>query len=122
MKLHPRETRIDRRALLVALLGLALGATSVRAQEPGPRRVEIQLDERGYHPDRVPVRPGETVTLVFTRTAAAGCGGTIVIPSRDIRRELPVGHAVEITLTVRGREELTFTCGMGMYRGALVVD
>lgn len=120
MKLHPRETRTERRALLVALLGLALGATSVSAQEP--RRVEIRLDERGYHPDRVHVRQGETVTLVFTRTSAAGCGGTIVIPSRDLRRELPVGRAVEITLTVRDREELTFTCGMGMYRGALVVD
>ena len=118
MAMH--DAPIERRALLVALLGLALGVTSARAQQP--RRIEIRIDGRGYHPDRVTVRRGETVVLVFTRTTAAGCGGTVVIPSRDIRRDLPVGRAVEITLTVRDREELTFTCGMGMLRGALVVD
>ena len=110
---------------MTALGTTALGTTAASAQSPStqsPRRIDIRVDERGYHPARVPVRPGETVTLVFTRTSSRGCGGTVVIPSRDVRRELPVGRPVEITLAIRDREEITFTCGMGMFRGALLVE
>jgi plastocyanin domain-containing protein len=110
-----------RRVFLSSVVACVLGASAASAQSDA-RRIEIRVDQRGYHPGTVRVREGETVTLVFTRTTSRGCGGTVVIPSRDIRRELPVGEPVEITLTIRERERLTFTCGMGMYRGALVVD
>jgi plastocyanin domain-containing protein len=116
---------MNRRIFLGLMLTTPLGAAAASAQSasgPSPRRVDIRVDERGYHPARVPVRPGETVTLVFTRTSSRGCGGSVVIPSRAVRRELPVGRPVEITLTIRDREEVTFTCGMGMYRGALLVE
>lgn len=103
------------------LLSIALLAAPAVGQD-APRRIDVRVDERGYHPGTIPVERGETVTLVFTRTTSRGCGGTLVVPSRDIRRELPVDRPVEITLTIRDRERLTFTCGMGMYRGALVVD
>lgn len=111
------------RSITATALALSLLAgVTAQAQDSSPRRIAIQVDERGYHPASVRVSRGETVTLVFTRTTRRGCGGTIVIPSRDIRRELPVNEEVEITLTIRERERLTFTCGMGMYRGSLVVD
>jgi plastocyanin domain-containing protein len=114
---------ILRRAALTALLLAVPGAGLVTAQDDGsPREIAIRVDERGYHPGSVRVRPGERVTLVFTRTTSRGCGGTVVIPSRDIRRTLPVDEPVSITLTVPERDRLAFTCGMGMYRGALVVD
>ncbi|GAB5546341.1 MAG: hypothetical protein SangKO_061010 [Sandaracinaceae bacterium] len=101
---------------------LAAGAlfASTALADP-PRRVAIRVDERGYHPGSVEVERGETVTLVFTRTSERGCGGTLVIPSRDLRRSLPVGEAVAVTLEVGERDRIAFTCGMGMYRGALVV-
>ena len=95
--------------------------SSVAAQSDG-RQIQIRVDEHGYHPGRVHVARGETVTLVFTRTTSRGCGGTVMIPSRNIRRELPVGQPVSIRLTIRERESLAFTCGMGMYRGSVVVD
>lgn len=104
------------------VLTIALACASTGTAQDTVRRVEIRVDERGYHPGTVRVQPGETITLVFTRTTSAGCGGTVVIPSRNIRRQLPVNEPVEITVTVRERESLSFTCGMGMYRGSVVVD
>ena len=83
-------------------------------------RHAIEVDARGYHPDRVEARAGEPVTLVFTRTTEAGCGEELVIASQDIRRDLPVGEAVEVTFTPEVGE-VTFACGMEMYRGAVVV-
>ncbi|MEC7519670.1 MAG: cupredoxin domain-containing protein [Myxococcota bacterium] len=109
------------RILSSVLLSLTLSLiTSVTLADP-PRRFEITVDERGYHPGSVEVERGERITLVFTRTSERGCGGTLVIPSHDIRRELPVGERVAVTLDVGDRDRVAFTCGMGMYRGALVV-
>lgn len=109
------------RFLLSAFAIVLACASTAMAQDP-VRRVDIRVDERGYHPGTVRVQPGETITLILTRTTERGCGGTVVIPSRNIRRALPVNRPVEITLTVRERESLSFTCGMGMYRGSIVVD
>lgn len=112
-----------KRLLSTTTVALLLGclATPAIAQSNG-REIQIRVDERGYHPGSVHVERGETVTLVFTRTTARGCGGTLVIPSRNVRRELPVDQPVSVRLSIRERERLSFTCGMGMYRGSLVVD
>lgn len=105
-----------------AVLALLVCLTMPAAAQNNGRQIQIRVDERGYHPGSVHVERGETITLVFTRTTSRGCGGTLVIPSRNIRRELPVNESVSVRLTIRERDRLTFTCGMGMYRGSLVVD
>ena len=110
------------RILAAVALAIACTFANTAFAQDAARRVDIRVDERGYHPGTVRVQPGETNTLAFTRTTERGCGGTVVIPSRNIRRELPLNRAVEITLTVGERESLSFTCGMGMYRGSIVVD
>jgi plastocyanin domain-containing protein len=106
-------------ALLFSLLA---GCGSEEAASPsGARRIEILVDEDGYEPDRVEVRAGEPVTLVFRRTTDRGCGQVLAIPSENIRRELPLGEAVEIPLTAERAGEIRFTCGMDMYDGTIVV-
>ena len=84
-------------ALLFVLL-TACGSEEAAAP-PGARRIEILVDEDGYEPDRIEVRAGEPVTLVFRRTSDRGCGEVLVIPTEGIRRDLPLGQAVEIPLT-----------------------
>lgn len=123
-----RSQSLVRSLSLVCLLGLA-GLVGVfclacddagAAPETGPVRHAIEVNARGYHPDSVEARAGEPVTLVFTRTTEAGCGDELVIAAEDIRRDLPVGEAVEVTFTP-GAGEVTFACGMDMYRGTVVV-
>jgi plastocyanin domain-containing protein len=45
----------------------------------------------------------------------------VVFPGLGIAREVPLGGAAVIELPAMESGELRFTCGMGMYRGALVI-
>jgi len=83
------------------------------------QRVEVTVDETGFHPASIHARAGGPVTLVLTRVTDRGCGQEIVFPDQDIRRDLPLNRPVEITVTA-ARGEIRFTCGMGMLRGAIV--
>lgn len=113
---------IERLAILTLL-------TAACRQDPPPtsgahpaaatRRVSITVDGRGYHPESVTLPAGRPATLVFTRTTDEGCGQQLVFPSLNIRRDLPLGQPVEITITPASGT-LTFTCGMAMYRGSVV--
>jgi plastocyanin domain-containing protein len=104
-------------------MGMLLGFACDDAPEPpttGPVRHAIEVDASGYHPDRVEARAGEPVTLVFTRVTDDGCGQELVIASQGLRRDLPLNEPVEVTFTPEAGE-ISFACGMDMYRGAVVV-
>jgi plastocyanin domain-containing protein len=61
------------------------------------------------------------VKLAFLRTDAQNCGGTIVIPKLKISRQLTVGKPELVEFIAPDEGTLTLTCGMGMYRGAVLV-
>lgn len=104
-------------AAVVAIAALSLAPLGVSAD----RRVEIRVDRRGFHPAEVRAARGEPITLVFLRTEERGCGREVLIPSHDIRRALPVGERVAITITPSAAR-IAFSCGMGHMRGAVVVE
>ena len=112
--------RIAPITLTLALLLAACGAETV-AEPPAGRRIPIQVGSSSYDPAEVTARVGETITLVVTRSSEQGCGDVLVIPSENIRRDLPLNEAVEVTLTPASAGTLRFTCGMGMFDGAIVV-
>jgi plastocyanin domain-containing protein len=79
------------------------------------------VSNKGYDPSRVQAKAGQPLTLVFTRTTDQGCGDELVIADHDIQRDLPLNQPVEVTFTPNTAGEITFTCGMGMYDGKVVV-
>ena len=99
-----------------------LVACSTTAAPPPPTARTIEVDVgRGYTPSEVVDAPGEALRLVFTRTTDEGCGQQLVFPDLHIRRDLPLGEPVAVDVTAPPSGRLAFTCGMGMYRGAVVV-
>lgn len=120
------------RIVLVLSVVLALGACREPAPQAGTSttstptpsnaaRHEIRVDASGYHPATVEVQAGVPVTLVFTRTSDEGCGQQLSFPSLGIRKDLPLDTPIEVSFTPE-RGEVTFTCGMDMLRGAVVVQ
>lgn len=107
------------------LLTLGAGCDDKEAGDsPGTSagtRVAVSVGASGYEPSRVPAKVGEALTLVFTRTTDEGCGDEVALPAFDIRKQLPLNQAVEVTITPKEAGELRFTCGMDMYDGAVVV-
>ena len=107
--------------LSLITLGVACGTPAAPAPPPGSRVVAIEVGARGYDPSEISAIPGEALHLVFTRTSDEGCGQQLVFPDLDVRRDLPLDEPVAVDVTTPATGRLGFTCGMGMYRGAVVV-
>ena len=104
------------------MLALALIAATAAAHggQRHDRRIEITVDDRGFHPPSVEAMEDHPVTLVFRRTSG-NCATELVIPSRNVRQPLPLGRRVRVTFTPVRHGTIQFSCGMGNLRGALVV-
>jgi plastocyanin domain-containing protein len=85
-------------------------------------RVAVSVDGEGYHPATIRAPAGSHLTLVFTRTTDECCGQQLVFPSINVRRDLPLNQPVEVSITVPASGSLSFTCGMNMYQGSVVVQ
>ena len=106
-------------ALIVALSGAFALVTNV--VEAHTRTVKIRVDKNGFSPSSIEVEAGHKLNLVFNRADKDNCGSTVVLPKYKIRKTLPVGKDVIVSITPTAAGNISFTCGMGMYKGNLVV-
>jgi plastocyanin domain-containing protein len=81
----------------------------------------VALTERGYEPASLRLRRGVPARVTFTRKVSATCATEVVFPDYGIRRALPLGEPVVIEFTPDKAGEFTFSCGMGMLRGSVIV-
>ena len=84
--------------------------------------VRVNVNASGYEPASVSAPVGKPLTLIFRRTSDEGCGEEIVFPQHDIKKQLPLNEDVTVTITPQSTQEIQFTCGMGMYKGSVVVS
>jgi Cu+-exporting ATPase len=96
------------------------GATAAREGDGGVQEVEVVV-QGGYTPDRIEVREGRPVRLMFLRKESNPCTEQVVIGDFGIARTLPEGERVPVEFTPRKAGEYTFHCSMNMVRGTLVV-
>jgi hypothetical protein len=103
-------------------LGLGLTRPSL-ASVPGADHAQtarIEVADEGYRPTSVSFTPGVPARITFVRVSDKTCGTEVVIPSMNIRRQLPLNQAVNIDFTPKAGE-LEFICGMGMLKGSILV-
>lgn len=92
-------------------------------QASAPRTIELTVTKKGFEPNRVKVKKGETVTLEITRKEARTCATEIVVPGYGIDVDLPLNERVSVTFTPRKTGELTYGCAMDqMLGGVLLVE
>lgn len=82
----------------------------------------ITVSSAGYEPSQVAVKKGQTVKLAFFRKDANNCGGEVVFPKQNIKKTLPVGETVLVEFTPSQAGEISFACGMDMFKGKIVVQ
>lgn len=124
------STRLLSAGLLLATLTACpadpspAGATAPRSAASQPAlaegEVRVLVEARGYTPAKIKAKAGTPLTLVFRRDKDDNCGQEVVFPDHDIKKELPLGQDVRVTLTPKADETIKFTCGMAMYKGAIV--
>lgn len=106
----------------VAIVGL-ISACKGKADEALPSgAVEVVANEDGFKPSSVTFKKGAPASLVFVRTTDETCATEVVFPELSLKKDLPKGERVTITIPTDKERTLTFQCGMGMYKSAVVVD
>ena len=106
-----------------------LSATAITGSQQSPRvkplpatqKATILVGSRGYQPSNVNLRRGIRAVLTFVRQTDETCGRDIVIPGYGINRPLPLNTPVSVSFTPKKSGRFKFTCGMNMFRGALIV-
>lgn len=135
-----KGTREMNRRTILALSTLALALTAAVAgcggeksasgeatpqttvHPDGTREMFVRVDEKGYDPMNLTAPAGSKVRVTFKRTSDAGCGQQVAFPSLKIQKDLPLNQPVSVDLTMPPSGSLGFQCGMGMYKGAVVVQ
>ncbi|MEW6251801.1 MAG: cupredoxin domain-containing protein [Planctomycetota bacterium] len=87
----------------------------------GVQQVRVTV-KGGYSPDVIAVRAGRPVRLEFYRDETASCSAQVRLPDFGIVRDLPAFETTPIEFTPEKPGEYTFTCGMQMLRGKLIVE
>jgi hypothetical protein len=96
------------------------GARSNRRAIVG-NAIPVKVSGEGYEPSRIDIPANRPIRLAFTRLDAQNCASRVVFTELGIERELPPNKTVVIEIPAQGASELHFACGMGMYRGTLLV-
>ena len=80
--------------------------------------VRVEVNDHGFQPSTVPLGTGRQ--LIFRRTSETTCSTEVVFPDLGIQKPLPLNTDVLVTLPASAKGELTFQCGMGMYKSKVV--
>ncbi len=119
--------------IIVTLIGLGLSAfviwffffapkKQVHAKSSGQLQ-EISVKVKGgYDPDVIVVDAGKPVRLNFYREETSDCSEQVLFPDFKTSAILTPFQTVPVELLPDKKGEFTFTCGMGMLRGKLVVQ
>ncbi len=107
-------------ALLVAAGGAFIFETTVA--EAHTRTVKVKVDKNGFSPSSIDAEAGHKLNLVFNRADDSNCGSVVVFPKQKIRKSLRVGKDVVVSITPTESGQINFSCGMGMYKGSIVVS
>lgn len=112
----------------VALVGFILWyffgerqSVAATVGESGVQEINITV-KGGYSPDLIVVKEKLPVRLEFYRDETASCSEDVVFGDFGIARHLPAFETTRIEFTPDKPGEYTFTCGMNMIRGKLVVE
>lgn len=110
-------------SIALCFTAIACNSSPSVSNEPPkpPVRVAVEVTDDGYKPARIDVERNQPLTMVVTRTSTSTCGEQLVVPSKNIKVDLPLNTPVEVFLTAQESGTIGFACGMDMYKGAIVV-
>lgn len=94
---------------------------AAQAGAGGIQELEITV-QGGYSPSRIVLKRGVPVRLKFRRLETASCSERVIFPDLNIAKKLPTDELTTVEFTPDKSGTFTFSCGMGMYQGTVVVE
>lgn len=83
--------------------------------------VNLSVTEKGFDPSSIDVGTDKNIVLSVTRKTDSTCATEIQIPSKKIKKSLPLNEPVSINLGKLKKGEIRFACGMDMEKGIINV-
>lgn len=95
--------------------------TVASLSQSGVQEIKVTV-KGGYSPDVIVVRKDKPVRLNFYRDETSSCSEQVIFGDFGIARDLPAYKTTTVEFTPDRTGEFTFTCGMNMLRGKLIVE
>ena len=108
--------------IIFSILLITLVTLSTNSRANSVQNIVIKITKKGYEPKVITLKKDVPIRLTFIRRTTQTCGTEIIIPDYKIEKSLPLNKAVRVELTPSRNGELTFTCGMNMLRGKIIVQ
>jgi len=111
-------------SLMVAQLWWFLGSKPKSQQAEiteGVQEVTITVDG-GYVPSLVTVKRGQPVRLQFNRRDPSSCLEKVLFPDFHVAQDLVLNQITPVEFTPETAGVFQFSCGMGMFHGAIAVE
>ena len=82
---------------------------------------QVIVSKNGFEPSTISFKKGEQLKLAFYRTDDENCAGEVVFKDLNMTTKLPVGELVTVELKDLKGNEVSFACGMNMFKGKVVI-
>ena len=82
----------------------------------------VNVSGSGFSPAALAVKKGKPVRIHFKRDDQPTCADEVVFPDLNVRKQLPANTTTTVEVTPTKEGNLTFACGMNMFKGKLVVS
>lgn len=105
---------------LILMVFLTVSISGFAAEKVEKQTVNLSVTEKGFEPSSINVKPGVPVVLKVTRKTDATCATQVQIPSKKIKKELPLNKEVSIEIGKLEKGEIRFACGMNMLEGKII--
>lgn len=109
---------------LVGLIGIIFTCWFFFGKKEEEVEVKDTLDiivDGGYNPSTLVLQQNKNTTLNFIRKDSNSCLEEVVLPDFKIKKYLPLGEKVTITITPKTAGVFPFSCGMNMFHGKIIV-
>ena len=111
--------------LSVGLVAISFVGCAKKAPEltrnPAVQEIKVTV-KSDYSPDRIVVKKGQPVRLLFYREDDSECTAQVVIPDLKVKQDLALRKDTAVAFVPEKEGEFTFACGMDMMKGKLVVE
>jgi RND family efflux transporter MFP subunit len=108
------------RVVTSGFINLQEGA-ALAVSESGLSSNLIRVTATAFVPSTIEVHAGRPVTLTFLRTTDQTCAKEVEFPELGIHKVLPLNKAVQVELGTPNARSYSFACGMGMFKGQVIV-
>jgi plastocyanin domain-containing protein len=98
-------------------------ASGAKAKK-GAEKLDVAITDKGFEPDKLEVKKGQPVEIVFTRKTDQTCIKEVILDTgtTKIQKPLPLNKPVVIKTKFTKAGDLKYVCNMNMYSGTVKVQ